>query len=175
MSMYYKYVIPTYMNKSIQKNNCLRFNMAKTQHQLEVIPVEKIIEYVEYFLKELGITHQTPIYWDLIQKPLRRGFYSQIWKDNPGMKDKRDIVWIKFTQKGHVGVVASGTDINFDMTNTSGKIIQSVNEVWNKTFVLLIPLENMSDGWNRQMAESAIGNYLIEQGVPILDYYSHNI
>lgn len=32
----------------------------------------------------------------------------------------------------------------------------------------------ITDGLNRSDIESGIGNYLISQGIPILDYYSHN-
>lgn len=172
---YYKYVIPTYANKSINKSDSLRYIVAREQKKINPISVYTILTYIELVLEDLQIKHHTDLFWDLKRKPLKRGFYSEIWKDNPGMKDKRDIVWIKFTQNGYVGVVASSTDINFDDDNTSGRIIDSVGEKWNRDFVIIIPLENMNDKLNRQMVESIIGNSLIEKGVPILDFYSHNI
>lgn len=173
---YYEYIIPTYKNKSIEKSS-LRYNVAKKQKALKDKPddVNIVCEHIENILEDLGITHQTDLYWDLKKKPLNKDFYMSIKKDNPGMKDEKDIVWIKFTQSGYIGVVASSTDINFDITNTSGKIIKFVGEEWNKDFVIIIPLENMNNDLNYQLVESIIGNYLIKKGVPILDYYSHNI
>ncbi|PKM51752.1 MAG: hypothetical protein CVV02_05675 [Firmicutes bacterium HGW-Firmicutes-7] len=86
-----------------------------------------------------------------------------------------DIVWLKFTNKGHLGVVAKSFDINFKDELSSGLLVKQVDEQWDKSFVFIFPLtpdilENRTSG----DLEIAIGNYLILKGVPIIDYYSHN-
>lgn len=171
----YRYVIPTYGDKSIESDDCFRYRMAKFQSKCAVISYGKIIELVDELLKKLSITYQTNPYRNLIEQPMDSNAYADLKNMNPGMKDEKDIVWLKFTKNGFLGVVATSSDINFRMDNTSGKIIDSVGECWNEDYVLIFPLENIPSGWNRHLVESAVGNYLIDNGVPILDYYSHNI
>lgn len=107
------------------------------------------------------------------------------------LKDKKDIVWMKFTKQKYLVVVAISKDINFDIPessevydvkkgkdrwryNTSGIIIHHLNMEWDESFVLFFPLINIPSGKTRKDIEMAIGNYLIDKGVPILDFYSHN-
>lgn len=106
------------------------------------------------------------------------------------LKGERDIIWMKFTKDGYLGVVATSNDVNFDIPNssidynagesgnrkhtTSGIIIHSLDKVWNEDFDLVFPLEDIPKGFNRSMIESGIGNYLIENKSSILDFYSHN-
>ena len=112
-----------------------------------------------------------------------------------GLKDPMDIVWLKFTKpvnynkNGYLGVVATGNDINFDIPpdaesydkklnnkyvyNSSGILVHHVNMEWDSSFVLMIPLHNIPNGHTRYDIEKAIGNYLIEKEVPIIDFYSH--
>lgn len=110
-------------------------------------------------------------------------------KDKNQLKDTRDIVWIKFTKSGYAGVVAVSSDINFDipesireydkknedgkwLRNSSGIIIHKLEQEWDESFVLIFPLHDMGK-YQRHDIEKAVGNYLIEQKVPLLDYYSH--
>lgn len=58
-----------------------------------------------------------------------------------------------------------------EKNTTAGRINQILNQKWDDTVVLVFPLVNIPDGLNRSDIESGIGNYLISQGVPILDYY----
>lgn len=91
------------------------------------------------------------------------------------LKQPYDIVWLKFTTKGHLGVVAKGFDINYDYTNSSGVLINQVDENWDTTFVLIFPLTSEILGNHTSGdIELAIGKYLISKKVPIIDYYSHN-
>ena len=91
------------------------------------------------------------------------------------MKQPYDIVWLKFTTKGHLGVVAKGFDINYDYTNSSGVLINQVDENWDTTIVLIFPLTSEILGNHTSGdIELAIGKYLISKKVPIIDYYSHN-
>lgn len=86
-----------------------------------------------------------------------------------------DIVWMKFTQKGHLGVVGKGVDINYNYSNTSGKFVKMVKDVWNENIVLIFPLTpEILNEYDNSEIELAVGNYLIYKQVPIIDYYSHN-
>lgn len=61
------------------------------------------------------------------------------------------------------------------MDNCSGKLVKSINEEWDSTFVLIFPLtKELLVKYNKDSIERAVGNYLIDNGVPIIDYFSHN-
>ncbi|WP_261063851.1 hypothetical protein [Streptococcus mitis] len=117
--------------------------------------------------------------------------YKNIQKEF-GLADVRDIVWMKFTSSGALGVVASSNDINFQKPssikeydekqqngkwkyNTSGIIIDRLGEKWDESFVLIFPIKSIPRSMTRHGVEKKIGNYLIDKGIPILDYYSHRI
>ena len=96
-------------------------------------------------------------------------------RDRFRLKHPEDIVWLKFTTKGHLGVVAKSFDINYDYTYSSGILVKQVNEKWDTSFVLIFPLTSEVLGnYTNGDIELAIGNYLISKKVPIIDYYSHN-
>ena len=50
---------------------------------------------------------------------------NDIIKNKFNLSNPSDIVWIKFTTKGHVGVVAKSFDINFDRKTGEGRPISS--------------------------------------------------
>ena len=90
---------------------------------------------------------------------------------------------MRFTDDGHLGVVAASDDINFDKDKNSYKIVNSCGLEWDESFVMCFPLntevgrydEFQKNEWDRiHKFEIAVGNYLIANGVPVLDYYSHN-
>ena len=93
----------------------------------------------------------------------------------------KNLVWMKFTQKGHVGVVAKGYDINFGGKNEDGKpissdaLIKEAGELWDESFVMIFPMTPEILG-KRSVGELelGIGIYLIARGIPIIDFYSHN-
>lgn len=101
--------------------------------------------------------------------------YDDIKKEY-NLFDKSHMVWLKFAikdDKVHLGIVAAGADINFDMNNTSGRIISALGYIWDEESILICSLPNIGDK-QRNDIECGIGNYLIRRGrVPILDYYSH--
>ena len=57
--------------------------------------------------------------------------------------------------------------------NSCGVIMHKLQKSYDTKFVLVFPLNNIPDQLKRGDIEAGIGNYLIAQGVPILDYYSH--
>lgn len=93
------------------------------------------------------------------------------------------IVWLKFTTDDYLGVVASSNDFNFSPNLNSGKIIESVNKKWNTSKLVIIPLtpimlknaecKNSKNCVKRNLIEKEIGEYLIKQGIPMLDKRSH--
>lgn len=100
--------------------------------------------------------------------------YSVI-KEKFGLSHTKNILWLKFTQKGYLGVVAKGMDINFFNDNTSGKLVNAVKDKWDESSILIFPLTDLIlDKRDTGEIERAIGNYLISKGVPIIDFYSHN-
>lgn len=175
---YYKWVFPKYADKSLKNSDgecdCFRINVAKEQLNMKKVSQDDIISYVNDFFKIIGLEPVKNPEVDLISNPIIRGSYSRIMKDN-SLSSKKDIVWMKFTQDKYLGVVATGTDKNFDIDNTSGKIITALNQKWDERYVLIFPLKKIPTGLNRQRIESGIGNYLISKNVPILDFYSHNL
>ncbi|WP_461810592.1 hypothetical protein [Faecalimonas sp.] len=106
------------------------------------------------------------IYWDPKYDLIRNKF---------NLKSPSDIIWMKFTNKGHLGVVSRGFDINFDEKISSGILVKEVGEKWDNSFVLIFPLlAELTDKYSCEDLETAVGNYLISKGVPIIDFYSHN-
>lgn len=172
MNDYYKWMMPRYANATVNESDCFRIEVAKMQSNKKQVDVHTIIKYTKEFLNSIEMKDINVLEIDLEKTPIKWGFYTNIMKDNK-LKDKRDIVWMKFTTDRYVGVVATGADVNFNMDNTSGKIIKALGKQWNDKYVLIFPLTNIK--YNRQLIESGIGNYLISKEVPILDYYSHNL
>lgn len=152
------------------------------------------MEIIKDFLQEIGITtSENPV----IKNPMTIN-YQEI-KEQYGLESQSDIVWIKFTCDGYVGVVATSDDINFDFPsskndydkkhkvynsytkknedkwifNSSGILVHKLNKVWDESFVLVFPLKCIPTGYKRGDIEHAIGNLLIENEIPIIDYYSH--
>lgn len=98
-----------------------------------------------------------------------------IIKETFELTDVKNIVWIKFTANGRVGVVAKSFDINFDYDTTSGELVHEYDGGWDTSFVLIFPLtQDILRRHSKEEVETAIGNFLIDKKVPIIDYYSHN-
>lgn len=184
--------------QSVHGRSYVRYNKAKKEIDEKIIvPIEIIIDHVNELLKAIGIT-QVPF---PIMSPFEVNYTSL--KEEFNLDDERDIVWIKFTKDDFVGVVATSNDINFDISpdasvydnkiwkyneykkkdelvwqyNSSGILVHKLKKKWNESRVLVFPLKELRKNckYSRHEIEMAIGNYLIEQQVPIIDYYSHYI
>jgi hypothetical protein len=172
---------------SVHYGNRTRFKKAIEQAELKIKKVQEIIDYTNEFLQLLGIK---PVANPIVKREsFDNNFYELIKKEND-LKDKRDIVWMKFTEDDFLGVVATSNDINFQIPsdpskynektdknewkyNTSGIIIHSLKKRWNENSVLVFPLNNIPDGAKRSDIERGVGDYLIKKEVPILDFFSH--
>lgn len=171
-----KWIIPSKEHSSISDNSkpCIRIIKAEEQYNMEPVDDEKIVELINEFLQSLNMPSVADPKVIPINRDIRRFNYSKI-KEKYNLADKRDIVWLKFTKnKHHIGVVGTSCDINFNSNNTSGKIVSHLKESWDESYVFIFPLKNIPEGLNRSDIESGIGNYLIANNIPILDFYSHN-
>lgn len=164
-----------------------RLKKAKEQANMEQQTPERIIELVNDLLRELGMEQEKSAKKTI---QIHKGISASIKDiyDNidhnlngrestdkvPKQQTKTDIIWLKFTEDGFLGVVAKGRDINFRENNTSSKMIEEACKSWNKEFVLVFPLINIPKNLTANKIERMIGNYLIENNVPIIDFYSHN-
>lgn len=195
---------PEIWKQSVQKDEngefidwkMTRFKRAEEQASMRKKSKEDIVTTIKKFLKEIHVnTIENPI--------LNLNFDIPIKIDEEGKKqidfnyetimiedqdDVGDLVWIKFTTDGFVGVVADSDDINFtnrdnnsrwysgdefNKCNSAGIIIDYLNKKWDESFVLIFPLANIPEGYNRHDIEHAIGNLLIMNDIPVLDKYSH--
>lgn len=167
---------------SVRYGNEYRFNQAVKQASLPIVSIENIIQYTNEFLNMLGINSVKDAMTYLNNTTID---YQQI-QDTYNLDDQRDIVWMKFTKDGYLGVVSTRNDINFNQAtsvsqyqdlsfNTSGIILHHLNKQWDQSFVLVFPLKGKSECATRSKIECGIGQYLISKGVPILDYYSHTV
>ena len=161
-----------------------RFNKAQEEAKKTPVCTERVISYVNEFLDEIGVS---PVL-NPIMRPNEIS-YTKIKQDYE-LEEERDILWIKFTSDGYAGVIAQSNDINFIIPqsaedynkvekgtwryNTSGIIVHKLHKTWDESFVLVFPLKLENVKYNRHEIETGVGNYLIDKGVPILDYYSHN-
>ena len=95
-----------------------------------------------------------------------------------------DLLWFKFTNKGHLAVVASSFDLNWRYDLSCGILVKEVGELFDESFVFVFPLTQQMIRTKAEPSsylrrykvsdlELAVGNYLIDKGVPIIDYYSH--
>lgn len=171
---------------SVHFGQTRRYKKAEEESKKKPVAVDEINDLITSFLKEIGIrTTDHPRY----ENPLQINY--QEMKEKFELADERDIVWIKFTKDGYIGVVATSNDINFNYPSgendydkkdekndewffdTSGILVHKLKKCWDESFALVFPLAKIPDGYIRGDIEEAVGNMLIENNVPILDYYSH--
>lgn len=184
--------------KSVHFKDRERFDLAEEQRNMPIVSVPDIIKLINELLETIGIKAIEER--RAIKKPSEVN-YDRL-KECHHLSDERDIIWLKFTKSGHIGVIATSNDIGFDMPQdksdynvqikvynkykkchedkwkytTSAILVHSIGEEWDESFVLVFPLEGIGKTckYNRHQIEIAIGNYLQKNNVPIIDYYSHN-
>ncbi|MDK7182423.1 hypothetical protein [Lacticaseibacillus rhamnosus] len=168
---------------SIKKAGNIRFKQAERElflaksHSKSHNFLNETIRYTNEFLKKMGNEIVSDPKFEVSRGAIRPSNknvkidYCKIKRANK-LFNEGHIIWMKFTKDGYLGVVAAGTDINFSENTTSGQIIRHVDQEWDENFVLIFPLSRISDGLRKDI-ECGVGNYLIQKGVPILDYYSH--
>lgn len=149
-----------------------RKNQAMEEAKKKNVSIFEILNLINLFLDDIEIASKC-ILIDGVDI-LMTVNYEHI-KRQYGLDRQSDIVWIKFTTDGYIGVVASSNDINFNYDTNSGKLIQSVNKEWDEDKIIIVPLPNIKGRQERLLIEKMIGNYLNDNKVPIIDLYSHNL
>lgn len=186
-----QYIMPSIKHRGVSGKNDLRVKMAK--NQLDKFQVQKaqnsnkskkeVIELVNAFLKQIGIGINPKFNNEVKVKSEKDAYRGRISyfdiKQQSGISCKEDIVWIKFNLNGCISVIGVGCDIYFTPktkeTTSAGKINKYLKQEWDEKLVLVFPLIGLEKSeYNRSDIESGIGNYLIANDIPILDYYSHN-
>lgn len=149
-----------------------RKNKALSEASKEKISFADIYRLVNIFLIDNGIESKGIIIKGV---DVVLSINYEIIKRQYRLNNQSDIVWMKFTEDGYLGVVASSNDINFNDSNNSFKLINHVGKKWDKNLVLIVPLPGIAKPEDRCLIERMIGNYLSDNNVPIIDYYSHNL
>ena len=169
---------PTGKSSSVKNGSTCRVDKAWEQFNLSPISIDEVCDFVNEFLEALRMKPNKELKVKIPsgQKSLKR-YIKESYLDEMGESCK-NLIWLKFTEQRHIGVVAAGFDFNFRNNNTAGIIIQRLNQKWDTSFLLIFPLiragkKGVISKKERDDIETGIGNYLIEKGVPILDYYSH--
>ncbi len=106
---------PTGAKSSVRYGNSTRFDEAMKQAKMDIVDIRKIIDYTNEFLELLGMNCIAKP--KIEQESWKNGFNNiyEKTKDAYDLEDVRDIVWMKFTKDGYLGVVAVSNDINFDI------------------------------------------------------------
>ena len=106
--------------------------------------------------------------------PYSRGCNSFSYVNNKIKESPNGVIWLKFTKNGYLGVVASSKrgDINFKYGNTSGKLVKSVGEEWDMT-AYVFQIKSLDEKITLKEVEFLVGEYLVNEGIFIIDRYSH--
>lgn len=105
--------------------------------------------------------------------------------------EKGECIFVQFCETGHVVVVGAGHDYGTPTSNEyiGANIINKLGNKWSKNAILIFitglkfetdnncedrgSISTDHDLQYRNVIEMYIGEYLLKQGIPILDKYSH--
>lgn len=127
-----------------------RINKAAQEAKKERVSISEILSLINLFLKNIKIESKCIVIDGL--DILMTVNYEHIRRQYK-LNNQSDIVWLRFTTDGYLGVVASSNDINFDYQTNSGKIIRSVNKEWDKNKIIIIPLPKITGRRDRILVE----------------------
>ncbi len=108
------------MAKSVHGKSYDRYVVAKKQLKMEPPKVSLIINYVNEFLETIGVNRVD----NPIMSPQDVNYKDM--KEKYNLADEREIVWMKFTINGFLGVVATSNDIGFDYPTSVHCAIRSM-------------------------------------------------
>jgi hypothetical protein len=115
---------------------------------------------------------------DVLEGLLSRSYDSEYYEEKlkpRGLTSAKQLIWMRFANDGHLGVVAASNDINFDSDTNSYKIIKSCNLEWDTSFVLIFPLNPLDSAvgnkHSRDEAETAVGNYLSDKRMSLFSTF----
>lgn len=116
---------------SVHYGQTARFEKAKEQASLMPVPVQKIIEYCNEFLRLCDIQRYSENYISLKERSPEEINESAI--NEYGLNHPQDIIWLKFTTDGYLGVVAMSNDINFDIPPSPSSYDEREKYLWKYT------------------------------------------
>lgn len=170
--------------------NAYRIVEARKQAALTPVPAEQITKYTNEFLAALEMPKvESPrieippdLTNDEIEDYLEENLYSPICGSGGNCEDW---VWMKFTNQGFLGVVATSNDINFDIPKdeenhfckrtTSGIIIHKLKQSWDRSFLLAFPLKSIPEDLKRGHIETGIGKLPDRQKCPDIGLFLSQI
>ena len=104
----------------------------------------------------------------------------------PKDKDRgmTSLIFIEFVKNGFVAVVGAGEDIGFSYKSKTGRILEALKMEWDEESLIILTIKGLEavavskvDSDNifksRNAVEHYIGEYLLRNGIPILNMYSH--
>ena len=161
-----------------------RIKKANNEQSKPAVSVEKIEELLDSCLKDNGIEGKIIRFEDDVKKIN----YKEIMR-NYETNEEGHLIWIEFVTSGHIAVVGAGKDIGFPRNKNVGtwRILSSLeNAEWDETKVIVIPIKGLESIHRKKNGdyiknilrcrdgiEYFIGDYLIDNDVPILNYYQH--
>ena len=103
----------------------------------------------------------------------------QTWiRDN-----KEHIIFLAFTESGHVAVVGKGNDLRFpkikkNASNETTRLLFKTKQKWDKNRSIVIYIKELNENGEGVLKrikgiETYIGEELLENEVPIINAYSH--
>lgn len=116
---------PSGAYSSVHYDKRTRFDKAEEQAELKVKKIQEIIDYTNEFLGLLGMN--SAINPTIERESFENNLYKEI-KEKNNLTDERDIVWMKFTEDGFLGVVATSNDINFQVPNDSSEYKEKISK-----------------------------------------------
>ena len=150
--------------------NDYRKKQAEKESRKEKVSIGNICKYAQDFLNEIDVKSELIFIKGL---DITLSINYELIKRQYNLSSQKDIIWLRFTQDGYLGVVASSNDINFDDSTNSSKIIKHLGKMWDSEIVIIFPLPNINGYNDGVLIEGMLGNYLLDKGIPILDRYSH--
>ena len=161
-----------------------RKEKAKEQNDENAKDKEDIRKILEEALDEIARETENNVKGKVLLKKPEEIDYEQI-KEEYNKNDASHIIFIQFTKKGHVAVVGAGKDMSFSKKVSRGTwaIISAIEDVeWDNEFAMVIPISNIKNCRIKQDdniltyrngVEHYLGDYLLNEDIPILNYYQH--
>ena len=158
-----------------------RIKKAQEELQKTVIEERDILDLISKCLSEQKIDA------DVYVEPAPRHINYKDIMDTYGTNGEGHVIWVEFVKSGHVAVVGAGKDIGFPRNEKKGTwciLSKLLNVDWDVTKVIIVPVRGLNqESYGiknvdnllkcRNGIEHYIGEYLINSGVPVLNFYQH--
>lgn len=97
-------------------------------------------------------------------------------------RKRTSLIFIQFTENGHIAVVGAGEDISFSYNYATGSILKEIGEEWDKEELIVITIEDLESVGLKNVTnvlrcrngmENYVGDYLVTHGFPVLNNDQH--